>query len=172
MKKTVYQGKILSVVEEKIGDIVWEKVYLPDGVIILPINDLGEILLIEERRPHETPNKRLKPVSGIIEYEKGTPLENAEREMQEEIGFKANQWELLLHLKGSGTLNHQQFFYVAKDLSPSKLPNPDGEDTILSIVSFSPEELRKALDDGRIPWSLSTLGLLKLLEINPLKLKA
>jgi ADP-ribose pyrophosphatase len=131
MEKEVYKGQIIRITEEKIGDITWERAYVPHGVVIFPITDDGKILLVEEKRPHENPPVRIKPVSGILEYEKGTPEENAQREMQEEIGYRARDLELLFHMKGTGTINHEQYFFIARDLEVSKLPNPDGEDTIM-----------------------------------------
>lgn len=163
METEVYRGKIIQVTEEVIEGINWERVYLPDGVIVFPITDEGKIILIEEKRPHETPNVRLKPVAGILEHDKGSPEENAQREMQEEIGFKAQEMELLWTQRSNGTVNNEQFYYVAKKLIPSKLPNPDGEDTILGLVEFTPEELLNALTREEIRWSLSTLGIFRLL---------
>lgn len=164
MENEVYKGNIVRVTEEKIGDITWERVYVPDGVIIFPITAEGKILLIEEKRPHENPPVRIKAVSGILEHDKGTPLENAQREMQEEIGYRAQKMELLMTLKGSGTINHCQYFFVARDLEESKLPNPDGEDVILGIKSYWPDELRELLLQDKMKWSMSTLGVFRLLE--------
>lgn len=164
MEKQVYKGKIIRVTEEKIGETVWERAYVPDGVIVFPITDDGKILLIEERRPHETPTVRVKAVSGILEHDKGTPEENAQREMQEEIGFKATHLETLMVLKGSGTVNSTQHYFIARGLVPSKLPNPDGEDMILDIRPFSPLELLDALMADRMRWSMTTLGLFRLIH--------
>ena len=164
MEKTVYQGNIVKVTEEKIDEIVWERVYLPDGVIILPVTDEGKILLIQEKRPHENPPVRLKAVSGILEHDKGSPEENAQRELQEEIGLKATFLEPLLTLKGNGTINSTQYYFVARGLVKSKLPNPDGEDTILSVEAFTPDEIRQKLKNGELKWSNSTLGILKLID--------
>jgi len=164
MEKEVYRGKIIRVTEEKINNTTWERAYLPDGVIIFPITDQGKILLIEEKRPHENPNTRIKAVSGIIEHDKGSVEDNAQRELQEEIGFKAENLELLMTLKGTGTVNSTQHFFVAKNLIPSKLPNPDGEDTILDIRAFTSEELHAALMQDRIKWSMTTLGIFRLME--------
>ena len=77
MENKVYQGQIVTVTEEKIENINWERVYLPNGVIIFPMNDQGQILMVEEKRPHENPPFRIKPVSGILEPDKGSPEENA-----------------------------------------------------------------------------------------------
>ena len=164
MEKEVYKGQIIRVTEEKIGNTVWERAYVPDGVIIFPITDQGRILLIEEKRPHETPNVRIKAVSGILESDKGTPEENAQREMQEEIGFKAEKLIPLMTLKGSGTVNSTQHFFIARGLIPSKLPNPDGEDVILSVIPFTPNELLDALMQDRLRWSTTALGIFRLIE--------
>lgn len=164
MEKEVYKGNIIRITEEKIGEIVWERAYLPHGVIIFPITDDGKIILINERRPHENPPERIKAVSGILEPEKGSPEENAQREMQEEIGLKASQMELLWHHSGTGTVNSDQYFFIARGLSPSKLPNPDGEETILGTMAFTPSELLEMLKNDKLRWSLSTLGIFRLLQ--------
>lgn len=164
MEKEVYRGQIIKVTEESIDGIVWERVYLPDGVIVLPVTDEGKILLVKEKRPHETPNVRIKPVSGILERDKGTAEENAQRELREEMGYRAETLEPLLTLNGNGTVNSSQYFFVARGLTPDKLPNPDGEDTILSVEAFSPDEILESLRNGRLKWSHSTLGILKLVN--------
>lgn len=164
MEKEVYKGQIIRVTEEKIDNINWERVYLPDGVIVFPITDDGKIILIKEKRPHENPPVRLKPVSGILEHDKGTPEENANREMQEEIGFKSNAMELLWVQKGSGTVNHEQHYFIARALVHHKVPNPDGEEMIMGLVEYTPQELLNALMKEEIRWSMSTLGIFRLLK--------
>lgn len=165
MENEVYKGQIVRVTEEKIGEIKWERVYLPHGVVIFPIDDDGKILMVEEKRPHENPPVRIKPVSGILETDRGTPEYNAQREMQEEIGFKADILENFFTLRGSGTVNHTQYFFIARNLIPSKLPNPDGEDTIMSIKRFTPDELMERYQTEEIRWSMSTLGFFKLYQL-------
>jgi len=165
MENKVYNGNIVQVTEEKIGDINWERVYLPHGVIIFPITDDGKILMILEKRPHENPPYRLKPVSGILEQDMGTPSENAQREMQEEIGFKATEMTEFWNLKMSGTINNTHHFFVARGLVPSKLPNPDGEDTIMEIQAFDLEELMQKFLKDEIRWSHSTLGFIRLYHL-------
>ncbi len=164
MQNEVYKGQIVRVTEERIENITWERVFLPSGVVIFPINEEGKILMVEEKRPHENPPVRIKPVSGILEEDKGSPAENAQREMQEEIGYKASKLENYWTLKGTGTINHVQYFFVARDISEAKLPNPDGEDTIMSIKAFTPEELLEKYRSDEIKWSMSTLGFFRLLE--------
>jgi ADP-ribose diphosphatase len=132
--------------------------------VIFPITDEGKIILIRERRPHENPPVRIKAVSGILEEELGTPEENAQREMQEEIGFKAREMKLLLELKSTGTVSHTTYFFVARGLETSKIPNPDGEEVIEALIEFTPSELREAIRKDEIRWSMSTLGIFRLLD--------
>lgn len=164
MEKEVYKGQIIRVTEERIDNVTWERAYLPDGVIIFPITNEGKIILIKEKRPHENPPIRIKAVTGILEHDKGTPEENAQREMQEEIGFRSNRLELLWSQKGSGTVNSHQYFYIAHDLVADKIPNPDGEEMILELIEYTPEELLKAVLNHELKWSLSTLGIFRLLQ--------
>ena len=164
MEREVYKGQIVKVTEEKIDEIVWERVYLPSGVIVFPMNDQGKILMVEEKRPHEDPPYRIKPVSGILEPEKGSPEENAQREMQEEIGFKAGSMENFWNMKASGTVNNLQYFFLARNLTPHKLPNPDGEETIMSIKAYDPDVLMSMYLKDEIRWSMSTLGFFRLYQ--------
>lgn len=164
MQKEVYKGQIIRVTEEEMNNAVWERCFVPDGVVVFPITSEGKIVLIEEVRPHETPNIRLKPVSGILETDLGTPLENAQREMQEEVGYRAEKLTPLLTISSSGTINSSQYFFVAENLVKDKLPNPDGEDIILAIKEFTPNELETMVWEEKLKWSVSTLGILKLLR--------
>lgn len=164
MEKEVYKGQIVRVTEEKIEGINWERVYLPDGVIVFPINDQGQILMVKEKRPHEDPPFRVKPVSGILEPDKGSPEENAQREMQEEIGFKASEMINFWTMKATGTVSNTQYFYLARGLTPNKLPNPDGEDTIMGLEYFGVEELMQMYQTDKIRWSMSTLGFFRLYQ--------
>jgi len=162
MEKEVYKGHIIQVTEEAIEGITWERAYLPHGVIIFPITNDGKILMIKEKRPHEDPPFRIKPISGMLEPEKGSPEENAQRELQEEIGFKAGELENFWTTKSTGTVNHVHYFYIARNLSVSKLANPDGEDTIMEVIPFGIEELMQKFLNDEIRWSMSTLGFFRL----------
>ncbi len=157
-EKTLYQGQYIQVKEQKINETIWEKVYLRGGISVYPFFDPETILLVKEFRPHEKPSLRLKPVTGIFEEEYDV-FQNANREMQEEIGFKAKEMEIILHTKSSGTVNNFQYFIKAWDLEISKIPNPDGEDTIQEIIHYPYQKLIKELSNGDIAYRNSFLGI-------------
>lgn len=163
MEVKKYSGKFIQVTEESILGQIYERVYLPNGVIIFPFDNHGNLLMVIEKRPHENPPKRLKFVSGHIESHEDV-LETANRELQEEIGFKAQELELLHHNKATGTVNNDLYFVIATGLEESKLPNPDGEDTIIAVKALSLETVKKKVFSGEIAMSFPALGFFKLLE--------
>jgi ADP-ribose pyrophosphatase len=161
MEEIKYQGKFIKVSEIQLDEHTWEKVYLPNGVMIFPLNEKGEILIIEEKRPHEKTPTRLKFVSGHLEDGEEV-LETANRELQEEVGFKASELRIFHEHHSSGTVNNSLYFVLAKGLTPSKLPNPDGEDTILDIQYHSLEKIKLMLFSEQIPFNFPALGIFKL----------
>lgn len=162
MEKVVYRGKFVKVTEEVIGENTWERVYLQDGVQVFPMNSQGKIALIEEKRPHEKNPIRLKFVTGLMDQPNEDPLITANREMQEEIGYKAKSLQIILHRESSGTINNHFYQILATHLTPSKIPNPDGEDTILSVNFYTIKEIEDFLATDKLPWSMGALGILKL----------
>jgi 8-oxo-dGTP pyrophosphatase MutT (NUDIX family) len=163
--KTLYNGSFIQVTEKEIDGYRWEQVHLRDSCMIIPENESGEVLLVLEKRPHETPNQRLKFVTGLIDDGEDV-IQSANRELQEEAGFKAEHFEELLLVNSTGTVNSKFYCLKATGLKPSKLPNPDGEDTIISVKWYKPLEILDMLQSGTIPWSLSALGYYQYLNKN------
>ncbi len=163
MEKWVYRGQYIQVSELEYQNQIWEKAHFRGGVIIYPITDDNQLILIKEFRPHETPQVRLKPVTGIYE-EEFSWQENANRELQEEIGLKAHQLELILETRQSGSINGFQKYVMAKNLEPSKLENPDGEESIQEIIHIPLKKLEEKIYKQEIPWSHSILGMFLLLR--------
>jgi 8-oxo-dGTP pyrophosphatase MutT (NUDIX family) len=161
MEKICYKGKFVKITEHTIGENVFERAYFLDGVTIIPIDSDGKIYFIREHRPHETPNERWKLVTGIYEHEY-TFEENINRELQEELGYRAAVIERYFDLKTTGTINSRQHIVIARELTPSKIPNPDGEHSILEIKKFSLEEIIEKLMSKEFPTTLQSLGLFRL----------
>lgn len=161
MEQIAWQGKFLKVTTEVMNGATWERAYLPEGVVIFPVTDEGKILVIKERRLHETPPVRLKMVSGMLEPGE-EPSENANRELQEEIGYKAKTLIPFWEYRSSGTVNSCTHFFLAKHLSVSKLPNPDGEDVIEEIIELTLDELRTKIDQEEMRWGVGVMGFLRL----------
>jgi len=152
LEKEVYLGKYLRVTEATIQGRVWEKAFFGEAIAVIPIDSTGKIYLIKERRPQENPTDSWKLVTGNIDKKLGL-LENVNLELQEELGMKAGTIEPYFNLNFSGGFNHIQRYFIARDLTPSKLPNPDGDDSILEIMAFSLDEILQNTLNGNIPLS-------------------
>ncbi len=156
-KKTVYKGNVIEVVEQKIGSTTYESALVQPGIVIFPITDDGKILLIKEKRVHEVPDVRWKMAAGFYEKEYSWQ-ENAQRELQEEVGKKATKLEILLDVQNTGTIDLRCVFVLARGLIDSKLPNPDG-DVVLEIKPFTIDELFSASLSNNIPITLDSMGI-------------
>ena len=159
MENVKYAGKFVKVTEEEIDGNIWERVYLQNGVQVFPLTEDNKLILIEEKRPHEANPTRLKFVTGLMDDGDTDPLGTANRELQEEIGLKANTLKIINHRKSSGTINNHFYQILAQDLIPSKVPNPDGEDTIVSIKEFNLDKIEEFLEEGKLPWDMGALGI-------------
>ncbi len=167
MEEIKYQGKYMKVTEEVIEGINWERCYLRDGVIIYAVDEDGKFILIREKRPHESEYIRLRFPAGHLE-EGLSIIENANKELREEIGLRAKKMEMFFQLKSSGTVNNTVSFVLAEELVLDPLLNPDG-DVIVSIERFTYDELMSKILNDELRWSTAVLGFLRLHHFKKLK---
>jgi len=160
-EKQIYHGNYIQVFEQDDNGVVFEQAVFRNCVSVIPFTASGEILLIRELRPYEEPRIRLKLVTGFLE-EGLSVEENANKELQEEIGKKADRLVPYLAYRQSGSINQTNTFVLAYGLSDSKLPNPDGEETILEVLPTRIDDLYTMLVEGKFTISPSAYVLLKL----------
>jgi len=88
------------------------------------------------------------------------PLESAQRELEEECGIVARDWQLLLtaHTSNSAT-NEIAYMYVARGLSFTQ-SHPD-EDERLEVKKLPFDELYQLVMNNEITDSLSVMSVLK-----------
>ncbi len=161
MERAAYNGKYVRVTEEVIDNHCYERIYLQDSLIVFPIDAQKNCILVYERRPHERPDKRWKPVTGFIEPQWDI-LTNANRELQEEIGQRARQLRIYFSVRLTGTMNVTHHFILATELEESKLPNPDGEASILSVRAVDVDELERLALSGEMSSGSIGYGILRL----------
>lgn len=160
MENVMYQGNYMKVTEEVIDGNNWERCYLRDGVIVFAVDEDNKFIMIQEKRPHEIEKVRLRFVAGHIEKELSI-LENANKELREEVGLRANSLELFFEVQSSGTVNNKVSFVLARDLVADPIPNPDG-DVVVSIEKFTYEEILKMILEDKLRWSTAVMGFLRL----------
>jgi len=167
--RTIYEGRVFTLVVETLalpkGEMKADIIRHPGSVVIVPVNEAGEIVLVRQYRPAigrwawELPAGSLKP---------GEDVERAaRRECHEEIGLlPARLRRLGSFFPTPGYCDEEMNFYVAEGLRPAgdgdEAAQPD-EDEDIEARPFARDELRRMIAAGEII-DLKTVAGLSLLE--------
>lgn len=138
--KCVYKNPWISVREDKVvrpdgKDGIFGIISVKPGIAVLPIDNKGNIFLIEQFR-YAVNGKTIEAVCGGIE-DNETTLDAAKRELKEETGIEAKKWISLEKVNQlTSMVNAESSLFLANGLTFTKA-NPDGTENIKLIkVSF------------------------------------
>jgi ADP-ribose diphosphatase len=121
------------------------------AVIVVPMLDADTVLLVREY------------AAGVHRYELGlvkgridageTPLEAANRELQEEAGYGARELQVLRSISlAPGYMSHQTHLVLARDLYPQRLPGDEPEElevVLWKLDALHTLALREDCSEGR-----------------------
>ena len=162
-KVYVFRGRILTVRNDDAlmpnGDVRGrEVVEHPGGVCVLPIQDDGSVLLVEQfRYPYmedvlEAPAGKLEPGED--------PFEAAKRELREETGMVATEWfDLGWDYPSPGYTNEIIRLYAARGLSDVGQKLDDDE--FLETFRIPLSEAVRQIMSGKIPDGKTQAGILR-----------
>ena len=154
--RTIYEGRIFTLQVETLTlpnghDFTAEIIRHPGSVVIIPVADGGEIVLVRQYRPAigrfawELPAGSLKPSEDVHAA--------AGRECQEETGLVASRLTLLRSLFPTpGYCDEEMHFFRAdglRDPHPDETARPD-EDEDIETRAFSVAAIRQMVADGEI----------------------
>jgi ADP-ribose pyrophosphatase len=123
-RKIIYKGKVFNTIVDDVeyesgNRSIREVAEHPGGAVIFAaFPDHSVILIKQHRYPidkyiYELPAGKLDPNE--------TPLECAKRELEEETGYKANEWQKLTAIYTTpGFCNEQLHIFLARDLYPAE----------------------------------------------------
>lgn len=137
--KKVFEGVIFDAYqwEQTLYDgstATFERLRRPDAVVILAVND-GKILIARDEQPHRDPVITL--IGGRMDQYGEIPLETAQRELLEETGYTATDWESWRTMSPSNMIDWRIHFFIARRLTLTAKPNPGpGERVTSRWVSF------------------------------------
>ena len=150
--KTVYKGRIFDITSDEIvlSDGLKrnrEIIHHPGGVVILAIKEDNNILLVKQNR-YAVKSVQTELPAGRLE--KGEdPLLAAKRELREETGYVARNWEPLGYIFTTfGICDEKLYLFKATDLTFDK-PDPD-EGEILDYFELPLSEVYKLIKNGTI----------------------
>ncbi|MBE9222763.1 NUDIX hydrolase [Cyanobacterium stanieri LEGE 03274] len=125
----------------------WECIRHPGGALAVPITPDGNLVLVRQYR-FAVKGRLLEFPAGTIE--KGeNPLSTIQREIEEETGYKAHQWQNLTKFPlAPGYSDEYIYPFLAQNLE--KLPHPphQDDDEDIEVVLMSPEELEEIIYRG------------------------
>jgi ADP-ribose pyrophosphatase len=166
----------MIVFQNKKFKIKTEKVKLPDsstidfaslqknpGADILALIEKDTIILIRQYRP--AVKKWIYQLPGGKIEDDETPIQNAIKELEEEIGYKAEKMKLIGKFYTSPHIsNDLQYIFLARDLKKTKRHLEKGEQIKLKKVKLS--TAYKMVANGKINDSTTIAALMILKNMN------
>jgi len=111
------------------NNVTWGYAAFPEMAVVLPVDDEGNVYLKQEWRLSRN-TFVWEPVSGKVDVESPTEqdvIDTAYREIQEEVGMKAEKMEFLLTMHSHNHMKNKIHLFLATGLSESKLPGDEYE---------------------------------------------
>ena len=167
----IYEGKILEVYKDEIkmpdGDTAMrEVVEKHNASAIVPVDNDGNIIMVRQYR-HPARDLVLEIPAGTFE-DGEDPYECASRELEEEIGYKAEGLTYINWTYASvGICTERIYLYIADRLTRGvqKLD----KDEFIDVEKYSLEDAMSMIFDGTITDSKTVMGILAYSELKKQK---
>jgi 8-oxo-dGDP phosphatase len=131
----------------------------PGAVTIVPVHDDGTVTLVRQYRA-AVDAQVLEIPAGTLDKEGEGPEDAARRELAEEAGLEAANWELLLGTWNTPGISDQHtLIYLATGLSSIPV-RPDGvEEGYMTIETIHLDQVDALVADGSLKDETTVLGL-------------
>jgi ADP-ribose pyrophosphatase len=163
----VFEGKYLKVRQDIIHFThetpkVWNIAVTNQAVAVIPIDSQGRLILVEQWR-RAIGKITLELPAGMLDHPDEPPLNCAQRELQEETGYKAGS---LVPFGGCytspGTFAEYIYLFLAQDLTESRLHADDTEG--IDVKAVTPQEALRLIKHGEICDAKTIVGILRYLH--------
>ena len=128
-------------------------------VAVVALDKHDHVYLVRQWRYPWRRNSWELPSGGGEEGE--SPLMAAQRELAEEVGVVASNWEPLGRFYASATMDSQWHFYLARDLQPTTAHKKDGAEHDMVAQRVPMPIAVEAAMDGRIQHGMSIAAILR-----------
>ena len=126
----------------------WECINHPGGALAVPITNEGKLVLVNQYR-FAVKGRLLEFPAGTVEISED-PAETIKRELEEETGYRANQWRSLGKFAlAPGYSDEFIYAFLAQDLEKLEKPPAQDEDEDIEVVLMSFEEFEQAIIEGK-----------------------
>lgn len=163
-RQQIYSNNWISIFHDDVvnpngGNGIYGVVHFKNLAIgVIPIDENGYTWLVGQHRyPQNKFSWEIPEGGGPLGID---PLESARRELQEEVGLAADDWQLILKMDLSNSVSDEEaLIYLAKGLEFIQANPEETEELQLKHLPFS-EAYRMVLN-GEITDSMSVAGILK-----------
>ncbi len=162
-KEKVFDGKIISVEHWQVTlpdgrQALREVVVHPGAAAVVPVDQDGNITLVCQHRI-AIDRMTWEIPAGKLNYTGEDPFECAKRELEEETGLRADQWEFLTSVDTTpGFCTERIALYLAMELNQHEA-HAD-EDEFLQIKRIPLQEAVEQVLSGQLRDSKTALGIL------------
>jgi 8-oxo-dGTP pyrophosphatase MutT (NUDIX family) len=163
-EETEWEGQIFEVrvgrfVHDDDGEEVERDYVVHPGAVAMVAHDGEHVYLVRQPREATGEQALLEVPAGKLDEEGEEPLDTARRELIEEIGKGAREWELLTTVWSSpGFTDERYHIYMATDLYDAEPDEDPSENERIEIVPWPLDRLDEAIEQTTDAKSL--IGLL------------
>ncbi|AGL01362.1 NUDIX domain-containing protein [Desulfoscipio gibsoniae] len=158
----VFTGRVIAVRKDRIqlpdgGKSIREVVSCADAVAVVALTDGGEVLMVKQYR-HPAGKELWEIPAGKIEAGE-YPLHCAQRELEEETGYRAQNWRQVYSFYTSpGFCTEQLHLFLASDLT--KYDQKLDQDEFIEVEKIPLSEAVQMAGKGKIVDAKTIIGLL------------
>jgi len=163
----VYKGKIIDIQIEKVTlpnghEFEMEVVQHPGGAAVVALDEQGRVCLLRQYR-HVAEAWLWELPAGKIDADE-PPLETAQRELAEEAGLIAAQWQSLgMIFTSPGVFKEQIHLYLARELS--HVASAHETEEVIEIRWFDFKQAFDWAKNGQISDAKTLAGILRSIEL-------
>ena len=162
-----FQGKIISVETAEVTlpngtSMQIESVHHPGGAAVVAVDENNQICLLKQYRPVFDAWLWELPAGKIDDHE--PPLETARRELTEEAGIVARDWQSLGYMLSSpGVYSEKVYLYAARELQ--QVDSAVEEHEIFEIHWLDVETVISMIASNEITDAKSVIAILKFVKL-------
>ena len=162
-----FQGKIISVETAEVTlpngtSMQIESVHHPGGAAVVAVDENNQICLLKQYRPVFDAWLWELPAGKIDDHE--PPLETARRELTEEAGIVARDWQSLGYMLSSpGVYSEKVYLYAARELQ--QVDSAVEEHEIFEIHWLDVETVISMIANNEITDAKSVIAILKFVKL-------
>ena len=166
--RTAFSGRVVSVRVDEVampGGTTSQRdvVVHPGAVAVLALQD-DQVLLVNQYR-HPVGRRLDELPAGLLDVSGEPGLAAAQRELVEEAGYEARQWDVLLDvLTSPGMTDESIRVYLARDLTPCARDVQEHEELEMTSRWVSLDEALDAALAGRLENAVAVMGVLAAAE--------